>query len=72
MRDVGLPESYPLISKALTSTEEVRRIHEEHYAAAVLSFMGLFLLDRGYRIRKKRDAEMTRKASGGGRNGAES
>lgn len=72
MRGVGLPESYPLISKGLTSTEEVRCIHEEHYAAAVLRFMGIFLLDCGYRTRKKREAEMIRKVSGGGRNGAES
>lgn len=72
MRDVGLPEHYSLISKVLMSTEEVRCIHEEHYAAAVLSFMGLVLLDCGDRMRKKREAEMIRKASGGGRNGAES
>lgn len=74
MRDVELVELYPLISKTLLSTKEVRCIQEEILSCSSAKLRGncyislSHLLDCGYRIRKERKAKMIRKASGGGGN----
>lgn len=74
-RDMELLEHYPLSPRALLSswgsgmhTWRVRssaKFHENCYTD--LSY----LLDYGYRIREEREAQMIRKSSGGGGNGAE-